>query len=214
MSLRDFNSSSDDRPVILNTDPVGNAGGLGGFHTVNPEDREPNNIPKIVGGLVVALMLGGAGAYIYSVSGSAPKQQVVASNQQLPPAPAPQAAPPAPMPASDSNTAATPAAAPMPAADATPTPKSTPIRSASVSRTRTASSKPDTAAAQTDSTPAVRPQQQVPSSAEASTAQPANPEVAPQQPSAPQVDATAPAQDQQPAATPAPAAQPAPQPQQ
>src|ERR1700753_1415799 len=90
MSLRDFNSSTDDRPVILNTDPEGNAGGLGDFHTTSPADLEPNNTPKIIGALAVALMLGGAGAYIYSVSGQAAhKQQVVASNTA--PAPAPMA---------------------------------------------------------------------------------------------------------------------------
>ena len=60
MSLRDFNSSSEDRPVILNHEPMGNGGGLGAFHTVNPEDREPNNTPKIIGALAVALMVGAA----------------------------------------------------------------------------------------------------------------------------------------------------------
>ncbi len=49
MSLRDFNSPSDDRPMALNNDPTGNGSGLGSFHTVNPEDREPNNTGKIVG---------------------------------------------------------------------------------------------------------------------------------------------------------------------
>ena len=48
MSLRDFNSPSDD-PIALHNSPQGNGGGLGNFHTTNPEDREPNNTPKIGG---------------------------------------------------------------------------------------------------------------------------------------------------------------------
>ena len=72
MSLRDFNASSDDRPVVLNTEPLGNGSGLGSFHTVNQEEREPNNTPKIVGALAVALMVGAGGIYFYSMTGKHP----------------------------------------------------------------------------------------------------------------------------------------------
>ena len=217
MSLRDIHTPNDDKLVILNAEPMGNGGGLGDFHTVSPEDREPNNTPKILGGLVVALMLGAAGAYVYSVSGHQPKQIVAANSLPAPSAPAPAAAP-APMPAPDNNQAAnTPAPQAAPATDTKPAP----VRSAAVTRTRAASA-PDMGAAQArmsaDSTPAVQPQQQAvvtpvepvspqpPASALANNnvQQPAT-EVAP--PATPQADA-APAQDQQPAA---PAAQPAPQ---
>ena len=217
MSLRDIHTPNDDKLVILNAEPMGNGGGLGDFHTVSPEDREPNNTPKILGGLVVALMLGAAGAYVYSVSGHQPKQIVAANSLPAPSAPAPAAAP-APMPAPDNNQAAnTPAPQAAPATDTKPAP----VRSAAVTRTRAASA-PDMGAAQArmsaDSTPAVQPQQQAvvtpvepvspqpPASALANNnvQQPAT-EVAP--PATPQADA-APAQDQQPAA---PADQPAPQ---
>ena len=116
MSLRDFNSSSEDRPVILNHEPMGNGGGLGAFHTVNPEDREPNNTPKIIGALAVALMVGAAGAYVYSMSGKTMQPAAVqtASNipapAPVPPAPQPVADTTAPAPAADATTAMTPAA--------------------------------------------------------------------------------------------------------
>lgn len=234
MSLRDIYGTNEDTPIILNTDPVGNGGGLGNFHTTNPEDREPNNTPKILGGLAVALMLGAAGAYVYSVSGHQPKQIVAANSLPAPSAPVAAAAP-APLPASDNTPAAT-APAPTPAADVTkPEPKPVSVHQASVSKsTRTASSSTsDMGAAnarmQADSTPAVQPQQQAvmtpvepvspqaPASAQASVAQPSNPEVAPQQAqsSTPQADNASPAQDQQTGATPtpvqgAPATQPTP----
>ena len=218
MSLRDIYTPNDDKLVILNAEPTGNGSGLGDFHTINPEDREPNNTPKIVGGLVVALMLGAAGAYVYSVSGHQPKQIVAANSLPAPSAPAPAAAP-APMPAPDNNQAAnTPAPEAAPATDTKPVSKPAPVRSASVTRTR-ASSAPDMGAAQArmsaDSTPAVQQQAvvtpvepvspQPPASALANNnvQQPAT-EVAP--PVTPQADA-APAQDQQPAAPAAPAPQ-------
>jgi hypothetical protein len=223
MSLRDIYGTNEDRPIILNTDPVGNTGGLGGFHTINPEDREPNNMPKILGGLAVALMLGAAGAYVYSVSGHQPKQIVAANSLPAPSAPVAAAAP-APLPASDNTPAAT-APAPTPAADVTkPESKPVSVHQASVSKsTRTASSsRSDMGAAnarmQADSAPAVQPQQQAvvtpvepvspqaPASAQANVAQPSNPEVAPQ------ADSAAPAQDQQTGATPAPVAPAAPAP--
>jgi len=90
MSLRDFNST-DDRPISLQNVPAGNGSGLSAFHTVNPEDVEPSNTPKIVGGLALALMVGvaGIGFYAYSGSSSQPKLVVTASNQPSPPAAAP-----------------------------------------------------------------------------------------------------------------------------
>ncbi len=217
MSLRDIYTPNDDKLIILNAEPMGNGGGLGDFHTVNPEDREPNNMPKILGGLVVALMLGAAGAYVYSVSGHQPKQIVADNNLPAPSAPAPAAAP-APMPAPNNNQAANspaPETVPALATDTKPMSKSAPVRSASVTKARS-SSAPDMGAAQArmsaDSTPAVQPQQQAvvtpvepvspqpPASALANNGQPANPEVTPQADTA--------AQDQQPTAAPA---QPAPQ---
>ena len=229
MSLRDIYGNNDDAPIVLNHEPLGNGSGLGNFHTVNPEDRIPNNTPKIIGGLAVALMLGAAGAYVYSVSGHQPRQIVAANSLPSPSAPAPAAAP-APMPAPDNNQAAnTPAPQAAPATDTKPVSKPIPVRSASVSKpARSASSRSDMGAAnvrmQADSTPAVQPQQQAvvtpvepvspqaPASALANNnvQQPAT-EVAPQQAqsSTPQADNAAPAQDQQTGATPA---QPAPTP--
>ena len=82
MSLRDFNSSSEDRPIVLNHEPMGNGAGLGAFHTVNPEDREPTHTPKIIGALAVALMVGAAGAYVYSMSGKTMQPAAVQTASQ------------------------------------------------------------------------------------------------------------------------------------
>jgi hypothetical protein len=78
MSLRDFNNTLSDDPIALHTTPLGNGAGLDSFHTTNPEDREPNNTPKIVGALAVALMVGVAGIGLYAATGSAshPKPMV------------------------------------------------------------------------------------------------------------------------------------------
>jgi hypothetical protein len=112
MSLRDFNNTSfPDDPTALHHDAAGNESGLGNFHTVQPEDIEPNNTPKIVGAIAVALMVGVAGVALYASQGSStPTKQMVAA---APAAPAPVASPPAaaPMPAAE-----TPAAAPEPVA--------------------------------------------------------------------------------------------------
>lgn len=226
MSLRDIYGNNDDKPIILNTEPMGNASGLGSFHTVSPEEREPNNTPKIVGGLVVALMIGAAGAYIYSVSGHQPKQVVANNTLPAPSEPAPAAAP-APMPAPASTPAPEATPAPAPASDISVHPVTHPVRQAALSRPSKSesSSTPDMGAAQArmqaDSTPAVQPQQQsvvtpsepvspqAPSSSVAAISpapQQTPTDVAPQPAPAPQ--AAAPAPDQQ-AATPAPAAPPA-----
>ena len=63
MSLRDFNNDarSLDDPTALHHEPLGNGAGLETFHTVQPEDIEPSNTPKIVGAVAVALMVGVAG---------------------------------------------------------------------------------------------------------------------------------------------------------
>ena len=58
MSLRDFNAPFEMIPSVLHHEPGGNGTGLENFHTVQPEDIEPNNTPKIVGAVAVALMLG------------------------------------------------------------------------------------------------------------------------------------------------------------
>jgi hypothetical protein len=85
MSLRDFNPA-DDRPNLLRTQPLGNGAGLGNFHTVNPEDAEPSNKPKIVGVLAVALMVGVAGVALYTRSPSPSQPIAVANNLSAPPA--------------------------------------------------------------------------------------------------------------------------------
>ena len=95
MSLRDFNSPSDD-PRALHNDPLGNGAGLENFHTVQPDDIEPNNTPKIVGAVAVALMVGAAAIGIYGYAGSPSHPTPVATATNLPsvpPAPAPVAAP-------------------------------------------------------------------------------------------------------------------------
>jgi len=116
MSLRDFNAPFPDDPRALHNEPLGNGAGLDSFHTRQPEDVEPNNTPKIIGAVAVALMIGTAGIAFYASSGSHPAQPkpVVASNLPAPPAPQPPSAPVAQEPAAmtpDANTPATPAAA-------------------------------------------------------------------------------------------------------
>ena len=107
MSLRDFNAPFPSDPRALHNEPLGNSAGLKSFHTTQPQDSEPNNMPKIIGAAVVALMVGTAGVVLYASSGSQPKPVVTASNEPAPP-PAP-AAPAASM-AMDANT---PAAQPV-----------------------------------------------------------------------------------------------------
>jgi hypothetical protein len=104
MSLRDFNST-DDRPISLQTEPLGNGAGLDAFHTVHPEDVEPSNTPKIVGALAVALIVGAVGVGVYSYSGSPAKPVTMASNQPAPEPVLPAAAP-APQQAADAAKAA------------------------------------------------------------------------------------------------------------
>lgn len=106
MSLRDFNAPFPSDPHALHNEPLGNSTGLKSFHTTQPQDREPNNMPKIIGAAVVALMVGTAGVVLYTSSGSQPKPVVTASNQA---ASAPEA--PAASMAMDANTPATPPAA-------------------------------------------------------------------------------------------------------
>ena len=60
---------------------------LGSFHTTSPEDRAPNNTGKVIGALAVALMVGAAGVYVYSVSTPAPKPKITVA--QLPNTPPP-----------------------------------------------------------------------------------------------------------------------------
>ena len=57
MSLRDFNTHAFDDPTALHHEPLGNGAGLADFHTVIAEESEPNNTPKIVGAVAVALMV-------------------------------------------------------------------------------------------------------------------------------------------------------------
>ena len=131
MTLRDFNNDAPfpADPRALHNEPLGNGAGLENFHTTQPEDIEPNNMPKIVGAVAVALMLGAAGVALYASSGSHPATVATASNTQTaplppPPAPAPAAATP------DSSTPATP-----PAADNTPA-TAAPMKEASIPKTQ------------------------------------------------------------------------------
>jgi hypothetical protein len=130
MSLRDFNEIS--QP--LHTEPTGNGAGLGSFHTINPEDREPSKTPKIVGALAVALMVGVAGVGLYAYSGSSqPKPAVADNNLPQPPASAPIA--PAPQLAAN-----TPADTTTPASTATAndsTPAAAPVKEASAKPVKT-----------------------------------------------------------------------------
>jgi len=131
MSLRDdFNNAPFPAdPRALHNEPLGNSGGLDSFHTTQPEDIEPNNMPKIVGAAAVALMVGVAGVALYASTGSHPKA-VVAMN----PPPVTEAAPaPAPMPAADATT--------LPAAADTAPAATAPVKEATapVKKHRTAS---------------------------------------------------------------------------
>jgi hypothetical protein len=137
MSLRDFNSPANDRPVALNHEPNGNGTGLGEFHTVHPEETEPNNTGKIVGALAVALMVGAAGIYAYTISGHAANPAPMQQTASLPKAPPPVAPPAMTAPAPDSTVpdaaapVSTPEPAPQPAMKAAETkPVEKPVKSA------------------------------------------------------------------------------------
>jgi len=127
MSLRDFSEPS--QP--LHTDPTGNGTGLGSFHTVNPEDREPSNMPQIVGALAVVLMVGAAGIGLYAYSGSSTQPKPVVADNSLPQPPAQAGAPIAPPPAPPALQADN---TPTPAADTAPVPA--PTKEASVKAIR------------------------------------------------------------------------------
>jgi hypothetical protein len=134
MSLRDIYSNNEPTNnsgnISLHNEPQGNGAGLDNFHTVNPEDREPNNTGKIVGALAVALMVGAAGIGLYATSGSSTTAKPMVSASNAPVLPPPSAVPtPAPQqdamttPA-DANTPSTSstdaAPAPVKSADAAP----------------------------------------------------------------------------------------------
>jgi hypothetical protein len=130
MSLRDFNNAPfPDDPRALHNDPLGNGAGLENFHTVQPDDIEPNNTPKIVGAVAVALMVGVAGFALYTSGGSHSKT-VVAANA---PAEVAQPAPPPAAPAAATPDATTPPAADK-AADAMPAPTKEPVKEASIAK--------------------------------------------------------------------------------
>lgn len=184
MSLRDFNNTPfPDDPTALHHGPVGNESGLENFHTVQPEDIEPNNTPKIVGAIAVALMVSAAGIALYTTqNASSPHKQVVAS---APAVSAPVAPPPAAAPVSD---AVMPAAAPEPAApvkSASIVPKSTPAKSASAASSSVSESDAMTArmAAATDANQeSAAPQQQAtvtPTTEPAATPSPLSPSPSP-----------------------------------
>lgn len=122
MTLRDFNAPSNERPIILNHEPMGNGAGLSSFHTVSPETREPNNTGKIVGALAVALMVGAGGLYTYTATSNQPKQVTTAANLPAAPPAQPAAMAPAPEAAAPLEAAPViaPAAAPAPAASPVP----------------------------------------------------------------------------------------------
>jgi hypothetical protein len=147
MSLRDFNNApfSDD-PTALHTAPSGNGGGLESFHTVQPEDVEPNNMPKIIGAVAVALMVGVAGVALYTSAGHQSKPAVAASNAE--PAQVQQAAmaPDATMPATPPAAQATTPPPPPAAAMAVTAPEKTPapVKSASIAKRHVASRSSET----------------------------------------------------------------------
>src|SRR5690349_3723280 len=128
MSLRDFNAPFPDDPRALHNAPLGNGAGLENFHTKQPEDIEPNNMPKIVGAVAVALMIGAAGIALYTSAGRSMQPKSIVATNTMPaaqPAPAPLPAPEPAQMTPDANTPATPPAA----ADNTPAP---PVKEATV----------------------------------------------------------------------------------
>ena len=94
-TLRDFNSNdaaliATPPDVRLNHDSYANrfrdTGGLSSFHRAE-EAEEGSNRGRLIGGaLVVALMLGAAGIYAYTGSGSTPAKQTMAAVQPKAPA--------------------------------------------------------------------------------------------------------------------------------
>jgi len=128
MSLRDFNTPYSDDPIALHHTPGGNETGLESFHTIQPEDIEPNNTPKIVGAIAVALMVSAAGVALYASQGHHAKQVVAAA---APVASAPVAPAPAAAPSSDALTPAPDAVAPAKSAAAeSVAPKAAPVKTA------------------------------------------------------------------------------------
>ncbi|HSS14360.1 MAG TPA: hypothetical protein VLL04_10720, partial [Rhizomicrobium sp.] len=140
MALREFGTQFPDDPIALHHGPAGNDTGLESFHTIQPEDVEPNNTPKIVGAIAVALMVSAAGVALYASHGSSssqPKQVVAAA--------APVTPPPAAAPVDANMPASAPAAAPEPvapvkaAATEPSAPKPAPVRSASSAKASSSS---------------------------------------------------------------------------
>src|SRR4051812_49962200 len=112
MALREFGTQFPDDPTALHHGPAGNESGLEGFHTTQPEDVEPNNTPKIVGAIAVALMVSVAGVALYASHGgsSSHPKQVAAAPAPVTSAPA---SAPSAAPLPDANIpASTPATAP------------------------------------------------------------------------------------------------------
>jgi hypothetical protein len=154
MSLRDFNNAPfPDDPRALHNDPLGNSAGLESFHTVQPEDIAPNNTPKIVGAVAVALMVGVAGIALYAsnsgkhpaavVATATPATPVVSEPLPAPAAAAPDASAPLAPPAADKS----PASAPSSAKGSAMMEASAPVKEASMSKKhrRTASISASTA---------------------------------------------------------------------
>ena len=187
MSLRDdFNTPAFDDPTALHHEPLGNGAGLSDFHTVNVEESERSNTPKIVGAVAVALMVGVAAVGLYANMGhstkpvvadnAVPKTVPVTPPQQLAMAPDSSMSTPAP----DASAApSTPAPAPEPASTTEPS-KPAPVHTASrsSSHTKTASSEPASDAASVRMSADTTQKTQAPQQAQV-TPQPAQP--APQQ---------------------------------
>lgn len=163
MTLRDIYSNNEPNNISLHTEAQGNGAGLGNFHTINPEDRAPNNTGKIVGALAVALMVGAAGVGLYATTGSSTTKPIVSARNApvLPPPSAPVAAPQqdAMTTPADANTPATSSAmdaAPMKSADAAPakamestkTADAAPVKSTKATRTAKADTSSDHMASQ------------------------------------------------------------------
>jgi hypothetical protein len=136
--MNDRVMNDNDNAMMESTPVFEDTGGLSDVHRSEAEWEEPGSKrSKIVSALVVALLVGAAGAYTYANWTSAPKQAVPDSSlpktAAINPAPAPQSAPDTTAMPSDNAAApaATPAAAPEATTPKTSKPATTQTRAAS-----------------------------------------------------------------------------------
>ena len=126
--MRDFTPSNDiraesafvDSGVVRESYVLEESGGMGGFHHPDVEE-EGTGRNKVIGALVLALMLGGAGVYAYSMW---PQSNEVVADENLPQPTAPRTAaitPMAPPPAATTPADESMAEAPTATAMSAPT---------------------------------------------------------------------------------------------